>query len=75
MMQFEVNNRVQLVAAIRAIAQPTFEKAHENPARIQLGTTQYNFPNGIQERRANTIVRNIMRTTAKAFNVPAEVLV
>lgn len=74
MMQFEVDNRAQLVAAIRAVAQPSYREARENPARIQLGTTQYNFPNGLQERMANTIVRNIMRTTAKAFNVP-EVLV
>lgn len=69
MLEHVVSNKAELVAAVRAAAQTTFQAAHANPVRITLGSAVYRFPHGIHETRAEQIVRNIMRTSAKAFNV------
>jgi len=69
MLEYEVNNREELVAAIKAAAQPSFAEARNNPVKITLGKTRYALPNGVQEDRAAQITRNIMRTSASAFKV------
>lgn len=58
MLEFIVNTKAELCAAIRAAAQTTFEKAHQNPVRIQFGTARYTFLAGITERRAKKLIRN-----------------
>jgi len=62
-----VQTKGQLVAAIKAAASPTFEEAKANPCVIRLGTTVYTFKDGIHERRAQKIIREIHRTPHHAF--------
>ena len=69
MLAHTVTNRAELVAAVRAAAQTTHAEARKTPVRITCGTTEYHFPNGLHTSRAEQIVRNILRTTKKAFDV------
>jgi hypothetical protein len=59
---FEVHSKTQLTAAVQAAACATYEQAKQNPVSIQWGRTRYTFKEGIHERRAKAIVRNINRT-------------
>jgi hypothetical protein len=63
-----VINKPQLVAAIKAGAQASFELAKQHPFKVTLGTLTLTFKEGLHERRAKVIVRNIHRTPASAFN-------
>lgn len=63
-----VQNKSQLVAAIKAGAQTTFELAKKNPFEVQLGKTKYTFKDGLHERRSRAIIKNIHRTPARAFD-------
>ena len=74
MLEHTVTNRAELVAAVRAAAQTTHAEARKNPVHITCGTTAYRFPNGLHTSRAEQIVRNILRTTKKAFEVPEVLL-
>ena len=67
--QMIVRSKPELVAAIKAGAQPTFELAKANPFTVRLGTVKYTFKDGLHERRAREIVREIHRTPAKAFSI------
>lgn len=57
MLEFEVNSRRELQAAIRAAAQPTYEAARQNPVRITWGRFYMSFKEGIHESRAERMVR------------------
>lgn len=63
---YEVYTKPQLMAAIRACACLTHAEAKRNPATIVWGSTTYTFKDGLHERRANIIVRNIRRTRVAA---------
>ena len=69
MLEFEVEGRAELAAAVLAAAQPTFETARRNPVTIRLlGTSaRYMFKEGIQEDRAERILKNLSRTPKGAF--------
>ena len=69
MLEFEVEGRAELAAAVLAAAQPTFEAARRNPVTIRLlGTSaRYMFKEGIQEGRAEQILKNLSRTPKGAF--------
>ncbi len=69
----EVQNKGQLVAALKAGMRDTFEGAKRNPFEVKLGTCTYTFKEGLHERRAASIVRNIHRTPAAAFSLAAMV--
>lgn len=71
MNEFEVKDKSQLVAAIKAASFPTFEEAAKNPVTITLGTAVYKFPQGVHERRAKALIREIHRTHHSAFKVAA----
>lgn len=58
MLKFEVANRKELHAAIRAAASPSFAEAKENPVRIQWGRCRMSFPEGISETRAAQLIKN-----------------
>ena len=63
-----VHTKPQLVAAIKAGMRATFEDAKNNPFRVSLGRTVYTFNEGLHERRAAAIIRQIHRTPAAAFS-------
>jgi hypothetical protein len=65
-----VTTKPQLVAAIKAGAQPTFELAKKTPFKVTLGSLILIFKEGLHERRAKRIIRNIHRTPAAAFAQP-----
>lgn len=65
-----VTTKPQLVAAIKAGAQPTFELAKAHPFRVTFGSLILTFREGLHERRAKNIIRNIHRTPAAAFTQP-----
>lgn len=69
MMEYEVEGKAALVAAVRAAAQPNHAAARQCPVTIRLlGTScKYLFPEGIVESRADQIVRRIGSTPAGAF--------
>lgn len=69
MLEFEVEGRAELAAAVLAAAQPTFEAARRNPVTIRLLNTScvYLFKEGIQEGRAERILKNLSRTPKGAF--------
>lgn len=69
MLEYEVENRAGLVAAIKAAAQPSFAEARNNPVQIKCAGTTYDFKEGIQHNRAETLIRRIMDTSKKAFEV------
>jgi len=69
MLEYEVNNRSGLIAAIEAATQPTFEAARENPVVIKNGSATYKFPNGISEVRGKELLANIRKISAKAFDI------
>lgn len=64
-----VEGRNQLIAAIKAAAQPTESLARANPTRIEMvnTVTTYNFPSGITELRARQIIGKIRSTPKKAW--------
>lgn len=64
-----VYSQTQLTAAVKAAARLTYAEAKDAPALIVLGKTRYSFPEGLTDRRATEIARNIMRTSASAFKV------
>ena len=69
MLEYEVGSKGELAAAIQAAAQPTFELARSNPVTIRLLNTSctYLFKEGVQESRAQRILKNLTRTPAGAF--------
>lgn len=66
-----VHTKGQLVAAIKAGAQPTFDAARAHPFTVRLGTAVYSFHQGLHERRAKKIIKEIHCTPASAFSVEA----
>ena len=69
MLEYTVSTKAQLIAAIKAAAQPTFGTARSNPVHIQLGTTHYHFREGLQQQHADHVIRNIKQISEKYFNV------
>ena len=69
MLSYEVHNREELVAAIKAASQPSFAEARNNPVVIKNGSVTYRFKEGIQEDRGLKIIANIRATTKKAFDI------
>ena len=69
MMEYEVEGKAELIAAVRAAAQPNRAAARQCPVTIRLlGTScKYLFPEGIVESRADQIARRISKTSAGAF--------
>lgn len=67
--EYEVAGKAQLIAAVRAAAQPTELEALKCPVTIRLMDTscKYFFKYGITESRAEDIARTINRTPARAF--------
>lgn len=61
MLEYEVTNRAELIAAVNAAAQATFEAARANPVRITWGRCTYRFAEGIHATRAKQLVRSIQR--------------
>lgn len=66
MHEYEVNTREQLTAAVRAAARPSYEEAKQNPVRIVFGTCTYTFNEGIHERRAEQIAKNVRSLLRKS---------
>jgi len=66
-----VDSKPALVAAIKAGMRQTFEEAKANPFQVTLGTTKYIFKEGLHERRAKAIIKQIHQTPAAAFRQPA----
>jgi len=66
-----VTNRDQLAAAIKGAACATYEEARKNPVQITLADTNtvYTFKEGLHEQRATQIVRQLLRTSKRAFAV------
>jgi hypothetical protein len=69
MLEYEVHNRDELVAAIKAATQDDPLDALNNPVHIRCGTTHYTFKDGIVEAQAEVVIRRIMETSAEAFEV------
>ena len=69
MNEFDVTSKAEMIAAVKAAAVPTYEEARRNPVTIRLlGTScRYLFPEGIQERRAEGIVRRVKALPARVF--------
>lgn len=61
MLEYEVTNRAELIAAVNAAAQATFAAAEANPVRITWGRCTYRFAEGIHVTRARQLVRDIRR--------------
>lgn len=61
MLEYEVANRAELIAAVNAAAQTTFAAARANPVRITWGRCTYRFAAGIHVTRAEQLVRDIRR--------------
>ena len=61
MLEYEVHSRAQLIAAVQAAAQPTFEAAKANPVRITWGRCVYRFGEGIHATRVDLLVRSIRK--------------
>ena len=64
-----VENKTQLEALLRAAAEPTAAMAKLSPFKVRCGTTKYIFREGLTEHRALQIIREIRRTSAKAFSI------
>ena len=62
MLEFEVQNKTQLRAAVIAAAQDSEVLALAMPATIRWGTTVYRFGNGISPARKRELLRNIQRS-------------
>ena len=69
MLTYEVHNRDELVAAIKAASQPSYAEARNNPVVIKNGSMTLRFKEGIQEDRGLRIIANIKATTKKAFEI------
>ena len=63
-----VESKPALVAAIKAGSRLTFEEAKANPFTVRLGSTVYTFKEGLHERRAKAIIKQIHQTPARAFS-------
>lgn len=61
MLEYEVANRAELIAAVNAATQPTYAEARLNPVRITWGRCTYRFAEGIHVTRAKQLVRSIQR--------------
>ena len=61
MLEYEVANRAELIAAVNAATQPTYAEARLNPVHITWGRCRYSFPGGLQADRAKQLVRSIQR--------------
>lgn len=59
MLEYEVTNRAELIAAVNAATQPTYAEARLNPVRITWGRCTYRFAEGIHATRAKQLVRDI----------------
>ena len=68
-LDYEVRNRAELVAAVQAASQPTYEEARANPVIIRNGTMRLTFKEGIQEDRGLRLITEINRQPKKAFAV------
>lgn len=53
-----VNTKAEFIAAVRAVARPTYEEARKHPVTIQYKTTRFTFGEGIHTLRAEQLVRN-----------------
>lgn len=62
MLEFEVQNKKQLRAAIIAAAQTSEALALPMAATIRWGTTVYRFGSGISPARKRELLRNIQRS-------------
>lgn len=56
-----VETKAQLVAALKAAAQPTFEVAKKHPFTVRWGSTRYTFKEGVSEIRLKQILANVAR--------------
>ena len=65
--EFIVETRDGVAAAIKAAAQPSYEKARANPFIVRFMRTVYTFQWGVTEANAKHITRNIRRTPESAF--------
>lgn len=69
MLEFEVQGRQELAAAILAAAHPTYEQARANPVLIKLlGTScRYLFREGLHQRQAEAIASRVRKAPAGVF--------
>jgi len=56
-----VNTKAEFIAAIKAAAHDTYEKARKHPVTIQYKTTQMTFTEGIHTTRAEKIALQLRR--------------
>ena len=68
MAEMVVGTKGELVAAIKAGAQLTFELAKAHPFKVTLGKTVFTFKEGLHERRSKAIIKQIHTTPARAFD-------
>lgn len=67
--QHTVTSRDGMAAAVKAASQPTFEEARKHPFEVTCGTAKYTFKEGVTERRADTLLRNISKVPKRHFEV------
>ena len=67
--QHTVTSRDGMVAAVKASAQQTYEEARKHPFEIECGTAKFTFKEGVTERRADTLLRNISKVSKRYFEV------
>jgi hypothetical protein len=68
-LEYEVTSRSQFVAAVKAACRPTYEEARKSPVVIRNGSATFTFKEGISDQRSTTLLREIGRTPAAAFDV------
>ena len=73
MTTYEVENRAAFAAAVRSAACLTYEEARQNPFSISLVGTHFKLtaPNGMQERGAERIAKQVMQLPQRVFRVGA----
>lgn len=73
MTNYEVENRAAFAAAVRAAAYSTYEEARQNPFSVSLVGTQFKLtaPNGMHERGAERIAKQVMQLPSRVFRVDA----
>jgi hypothetical protein len=71
MITYEVENRDGFIAALRAVAQSSYDEAKLNPFCISLVGTSFKLTalNGMHERGAERIIKQIKHTPKQAFKV------
>lgn len=64
-----VESRAAFIAALRAVARPSYEEARQHPFTVSIAGTRciYRFPAGVTERDADFLARRIRKTPANAF--------